>query len=457
MTATERGVGRRTVAVLAAVAVLAWGVALLGPYQFDDAGVVVTPGAPGWLGAAVAGLSHRLRPVLAATYLADAALGWGPVGAHVVGLGIHAVVVGLVARVFVAARTDAPWGRGPWDAATWWVATVFALHPLHTEAVTYVAGRSASLSTAWMLLALLAVAEGSRRRSPAVWLGLAGAAGVLGLMTKEVAATLPLLVVGWQLVVARGPWGPRLGRATAWLGVAAAMGLGVLAHGPTYRLVLGLVGRVPLSEAVVRQLDAMGWLAGRFVGIGRPSIDPGFGFVDPDPMRAGVVAVAGIVAVLGAVGVWRRAPLVVYGLGWWGLTLLLPYVVLPRTDVLNERHAYLADVGLVWALGAGIAAVQDRWPAAVRRGLVVVAVALGVATGARNLDYRTELALWEQTTRASPANPRAWANLGAALERLGQLDAAETAYLRALAREPRDVQTHEAAQRVHRARGSRSP
>ena len=39
---------------------------------------------------------------------------------------------------------------------------VFALHPIQTEAVTYVSGRSSSLATAFVLIAVLFHAHGVR-------------------------------------------------------------------------------------------------------------------------------------------------------------------------------------------------------------------------------------------------------------------------------------------------------
>ena len=62
--------------------------------------------------------------------------------------------------------------------------------------------------------------------------------------------------------------------------------------------------------------------------------------------------------------------------------------------------------------------------------------ALGLATVLRNLDYTSEIALWEATVRASPGKARAWNNLGFAWQQAGDPDRARAAYAHALLLDP---------------------
>ena len=61
-----------------------------------------------------------------------------------------------------------------------------------------------------------------------------------------------------------------------------------------------------------------------------------------------------------------------------------------------------------------------------------VALTLGLATHARNADYRDEIGLWTVTTRDSPEKARPWNNLGYAYQLAGRRDEAIAAYRRAL-------------------------
>jgi Flp pilus assembly protein TadD len=79
---------------------------------------------------------------------------------------------------------------------------------------------------------------------------------------------------------------------------------------------------------------------------------------------------------------------------------------------------------------------MPRWRVA---AVVAAAIVLGAATVARNQDYRSEVALWSDTTRKSPHSARAWNNLGYAYQLEGRRDEARAAYERALALDPQDV------------------
>jgi tetratricopeptide (TPR) repeat protein len=120
------------------------------------------------------------------------------------------------------------------------------------------------------------------------------------------------------------------------------------------------------------------------------------------------------------------------------LQAFLPYVFLPRVDVINERHAYLANAGLFVALGSLWQPLRERFGAAswLRGAPLVLALVLALLTHARTLDYQTELALWRSTVRVAPQNPRAQNNLGIAYEAAHHYQQACAAYARALQLEP---------------------
>jgi Flp pilus assembly protein TadD len=98
--------------------------------------------------------------------------------------------------------------------------------------------------------------------------------------------------------------------------------------------------------------------------------------------------------------------------------------------VANDRQLYLA----VWPLGLALAVeLQLRLPAAVASG-VLAALLLCAALGTilRNQDYRSEIALWEQTVALSPRKSRVHNNLGYAYWQGGRLLEARQEFLQAL-------------------------
>ena len=105
---------------------------------------------------------------------------------------------------------------------------------------------------------------------------------------------------------------------------------------------------------------------------------------------------------------------------------------MPRVDIANERQLYLALWGLALALAIALPARAAK-PAALVLALVLAP--LGIA---RQLEYRTEIALWEASVREAPWNARAYNNLGFARALAGDPEGAIRAYREALVFNPAD-------------------
>jgi tetratricopeptide (TPR) repeat protein len=142
-------------------------------------------------------------------------------------------------------------------------------------------------------------------------------------------------------------------------------------------------------------------------------------------------------AAAAALAAWRQRatrPWLGFVLGWYALQLAPANSLLPRFDLVNDRHLYAALPAPLLALSLALAALRGRAVASV--ALVVLALAAGGRTVQRNADYRSELALWEATVRHSPAKARPWTNLGFARAAAGDADGARAAYRCALALDP---------------------
>jgi protein O-mannosyl-transferase len=162
-------------------------------------------------------------------------------------------------------------------------------------------------------------------------------------------------------------------------------------------------------------------------------IEPDLRMVDSLSAIGVVQAVALLAALAGATAALRRRPWLGLGLLWFFVVLLPTNSLLPRLDLANDRQLYLASVGPFLALGVEVELLPRRW----LRGVVAAAVAACAAlTALRNLDYRSEVALWEQTASVSPAKPRVFNNLAVAYVAAGCTQQAEAAYREALRLDP---------------------
>ena len=121
----------------------------------------------------------------------------------------------------------------------------------------------------------------------------------------------------------------------------------------------------------------------------------------------------------------RRRPWIGFGVLWFFLQLAPTNSIVPRLDVANDRQLYLASWGLLLAL-----CIQLRnLPNFAFAGMVIILAATSIA---RQLDYRSEIVLWESSVALAPWNARAHNNLGYAYQLAGRMQDARREYQAAL-------------------------
>jgi protein O-mannosyl-transferase len=305
-------------------------------------------------------------------------------------------------------RNSAAWHPAPVAFAA---ALLFALHPMQTEAVTYVSGRSSSLMATFYLGAMLAYL--ARRPWP-----LVAALFVLAAATRETALTLPAALLLVELC--RGtPWREIARRqAPLWLLLAAAAA--VILFTPRYfeLVAYGFRGR-SLADNLLTQIGAIAYLVWHLVSLQGLNIDPALPTLTQwTPMLGFQLGL--LLALLGlGIANLRRRPWVGFGILWFFLQLAPTNSIVPRLDVANDRQVYLACWGLFLALGAQLAAL--RLPPFLLRAIAgATALVLLAATVARQLDYVDEVTLWHTAVREAPWNARAHNNLGFAYYQAGR-------------------------------------
>ena len=397
--------------LLAALAALAYLPSLGGAFQFDDYNVIVNyPTVHSW-----SMLFERagggVRAVLKASYVLNWTLDSGPVGFHVVNIALHAV--NAVLLFFVGRRL---FGDKPALVA----ALLFALHPMQTEAVTYVSGRSSSLMAAFYLSALLAYLRGAH------W-ALSSLLFVLALATRETAVTLPAALLLVELV--RGTsWRTIAQRQWAHWSLLAVGGAVVLMNQRYFDLLAYGFGERGVVDNLRTQVGAISYLIWHLISLQGLNIDPALPTLTE--WTPALIAQAVLLSALLALGLasFRRRPWLAFGILWFFLQLAPTNSIVPRLDVANDRQLYLACWGLFLAL-----AVQIDWP---RMAVAAACLVLAAASIARQLDYRDEITMWEASVRESPWNSRAHNNLGYAYYLAGRKGEAKRQFQAALFLDP---------------------
>lgn len=402
---------------LALAAALAFLPSFAGTFQFDDFNVILNePAVHSWQ--AFLERATGVRPLLKASYTLNWTLGGGAFGFHLVNVAVHAANTVMVYEVGRALCER--WGRGKQAAVL--AALLFALHPVQVEAVTYISGRSSSLMATFYLGSMLVYLRGGH------W-AISGLLFALAAATKETALTLPAALALCE-ICSRGRADFRR-QIVHWVILGAALAFVLL--NPRYRelVAFGFSLRGP-AENLMAQVGGISYLAARLLGLLGPNIDPAL--PAPGAWTPVILAQAALLGVLLAFGVaqLRRRPWIAFGVLWFFLHLAPTNSLIPRLDVANDRQLYLACWGLFLALSAQL-------PAGRRVMVAAIAAVCLVGTVARQLDYTSEIALWEADVRRAPWNARALNNLGYAYQQAGRSADARRAYHAALLFDPQNV------------------
>ncbi|HEX6882973.1 MAG TPA: tetratricopeptide repeat protein [Planctomycetota bacterium] len=362
-------------------------------------------------------------------------------GYHWLNLALHwANALLLAALVRATLRRLSRWSAAA-DGLGWLVAALWLVHPLQSEAVTYVIQRTELLMALAYLATLLCAARALEERRRALWSALAVLACALGMASKEAMASAPLAVALYDRAFAfpswRAAWARRrslyLGLVSTWLVLGA-----LVAGGPRAQSV-GFGLGVAWWEYARLQVGVLGDYLRLALWPSELLFDYGTAFsTRPGPLLPGALVLA---AVLLATG-WAlvRRPQLAF-LPAAALLVLAPSssVVPIVSEIGAERRAYLPLAALIVALVLATHAGLARFlaPARAMRGVSALALVLvgllAHGTTQRLHDYRSALAIWRDAARLRPDNPRARNHVGRELLHGGRPDEALAEFSAAMA------------------------
>jgi tetratricopeptide (TPR) repeat protein len=423
-------------AILALLLLVAYGNTFRSPFVWDDIAEIERNTSldtlwPAWVPMFEGGrLPHRPLPyyTFALNRALNRTLGLrpnDPWSFHAVNLGIHfgsaLLVWWLVARsLWRLGQTDA--GRAV--TLGWCTASIWAIHPLLTQAVTYIYQRMEILAAGLMAATLCCFVASLDARRPRAWLGAAVACAGLAMASKETACVVPLIVAAYAALASHADPDRRnmivrqhLG-FFAWLCGTWLVIVGILVVQRGMYPELSRLGSERVSYALNQPLVILHYL--------RLVIWPWPLVFDTEwrrtfawlPIMGGLVILA--ITVGGLVVAWRRSP----GTAFLLLTFLL--LLAPSSSILPasanrpcaEYRMYLPLAVVVFAGVIGASrAIRQPWVGLATA--VTVALVLATATRVRNTAYATAPTLWADTLAKEPWNTRALGNLVSLLLRAG--------------------------------------
>jgi tetratricopeptide (TPR) repeat protein len=300
------------------------------------------------------------------------------------------------------------------------MALLWTLHPLQTEAVTYIIQRTESLMGLFFLLTLYGFIRAVEAPRPIRWQVLTVLACLLGVGTKEVAATAPVLVLLYDRTFVAGSfreaWRRRrwlhLSLAATWIPLVALVSSTGWNRGGTAGFNVGISPWAywfTQFEAVACYLKQAVWPHPLVFEYGTFWM----GLTDAAPYALIVLPLAAATLV----ALWRRP--VCGFLGAWFFAILAPTSLVPGTIQMIVEHRMYLPLAAVIALVVGVAVARLGRPALA--SFLALALAAGGLTGQRNTVYRSDLTLWQDTVANSPGSAIAQSSLGTALYLRGHL------------------------------------
>ncbi len=294
------------------------------------------------------------------------------------------------------------------------VSLVFAVHPIQTDAVTYISARSVVLASFFCLLSFLSFLLFRRGGGNKVlWAILSPVFFVLGMLSKETAVCLPGLAIGYDFIFRA----KSLKKLAGYLYYLAYI-LPLLAY---LMLRRALLGYASVEAAYPRAIYMLSQIR-RFPLYLRLMLFPFNQNADynfPPTTTIGITVVLSAILIIfifsSLLAMRNKMPAAAFFGLWFFIVFAPESSIFPILDITVEYRVYLALAGLIASIAILFSSFELR-PGFVSKGAAVSVILLfAILTFGRNRVWATPATLWSDVSRKSPYSDRAWTNLGEAL------------------------------------------
>lgn len=366
------------------------------------------------------------RPVLMLTYAVDYSL-WNvrPFGYHLTNTILH-----ILAAICVFWFITVLFGN---SLLSLFVASLFVVHPIHTEAVSYISGRSDPMGLIFSLLAFIFYIKdirGEGRKFP--W--IASIFYILALLSRENSLILPVLILIYHFIFRER------------MRLKAFLPLVILAAA---YIAVRLTFLKAILAKIVYHTTVLDRLPGAFIAIFnylRLLILP-FGlrmeynyikasFFDPRVIAGAIILVGAVVL---AIRARKASKLIPFSILWFFISLFPVLNIYPINAYMAEHWLYLPSIGVFLLASSGLLYLYEK--KAMKLQAIVILAALiafyGYLTYKQNDYWNDPIYFYERTLKYSPNNFGFYTNLGREYGSRGDSEKALKAFEKAIEIEPR--------------------
>jgi tetratricopeptide (TPR) repeat protein len=387
------------------------------------------------------------RPLRWMSYAIDYQFsGLKPVAYHVSNIAYHLLTVITIYFTIVALT-----GSG---AAAFIAACLFAVHPVHTDSVTYISGRRDILSTLFYILGFFLFLQARQKNRPRLLI-FALASYLLAIGSKEMAVTLPAMFFFYDLINNLSAEGPRLRRCAAGLKkivsryklfylcffIPAVLftGYKVLIKSPSNKI--GFYGGelyiqlLTLAKILVYYIKLLLYPVTLIADYSFNSFPLSTSFFEPATLVS--ILLLCLIALVTARLLFTDA-VMAFAVIWFFVTLLPVCHLFPHHELLAEHYLYLPSFGFVLLVSLLLvrAAANPRWKYPVYTFLALIIVLFSLRTFDRNYDWKNSFTLWSKTVETVPSCVRAINNLGIEYYNRKDYQTAKSLYQKAIQLQP---------------------
>ncbi len=363
-------------------------------------------------------------------------------GYHLVNLMIHLINALLVwwlvwVTFSTPAMKDLPVSRNK-TAIAFFTGLLFVTHPLATQSVTYIVQRFASLATLFYLLSLSLFVKGKLQENSTKSLLLFCASflsAICGILTKEIAATLPFAIVLYDYCFLRvSPWKFQSKDKTLLFSLVMLM---IFAAILLRNFSMDIFRTVETDQGYAYSISVKEYFLTQFRVILtyiRLFFLPFHQNLDYDyPLSVSFLDVKTFFSFLALFSVFlagillfKKYRLISFGIFWFFLTLSVESSIIPVSqNVIFEHRMYLPGFGFFIAFtGAFFYLFPKRYINTILVILLVIAAINTALTYERNKVWKNEYTLWSDCLAKSPGKARVNNEIGTACAERGQYEKA---------------------------------
>jgi tetratricopeptide (TPR) repeat protein len=449
--------------IIAAITIVAYANSFNVPFQFDDRANIVEnsyikdfsyfASPPDTIDKAILFQTRYLGYL---SFAVNYALGGLDVrGYHVVNISIHlanaALIYFFVVLLFKTPRIVSSRLAGHAEFVALFTSLCFALHPVQTQAVTYIVQRLASMATMFYLGSVVLYIN-HRLSGKRLWYAGSLLSGLCAMYTKELSITLPVMVLLAEIVFFDGRLRERAKRLVPFGLMVFVIPVTMVFSSGFYGNIIGTQGleaTLPRYDYLMTEFRVIATYLRLLVAPYGQNIDYDYpvyhSFWNPAVFMSFMLLSSILCGACYALiktrkdhAVWDPASrLASFGILWFFIALSVESSIIPIRDIIFEHRLYLPSVGFMICAVALFFLLMERIPVSKRAlaqisALIIISVVLTLATYYRNTVWKSMISFWSDVVKKSPEKYRGIHSLGAAYYDAGDYSKAITYFERAL-------------------------